>query len=313
MPLYDFVAVDFETANNDLSSACSIGLVAVKNLTVVDTKYSLIRPAEPYFAKKNIEIHGITARTVQDAPQFPAVWEQVQRYFHGDLIVAHNAHFDMSVLKRCLLEYELDIPQFEYLCSIQISNHSCRGKKVGGSLTERANHFGIPTAGHHHALSDAEMCANLVIQSVKSVGENTFRSFCGRRRGLRAKSFAALKPQMSFGRLYHRFESIAYAELAATVESFDRSHPLYGKNLVFTGALDSMSRRAAAQKAVNCGATVKSGVSKKTDIVILGIQDKTLVGPEGTSRKERRAYELIGQGFNIKILREKEFLRLLKR
>ena len=99
--------------------------------------------------------------------------------------------------------------------------------------------------------------------------------------------------------------------MAATVETFEESHPFYGKNVVFTGDLQGMDRRTAMQNVVNLGGIVKSNVSRKTDIVVVGIQDKALVGSGGISRKEKRAYELIKQGYAIEIVREKEFLRLL--
>ena len=40
----DFVAIDFETANNEPSSVCSVGIVIVKDRQVVDSFYSLIQP-----------------------------------------------------------------------------------------------------------------------------------------------------------------------------------------------------------------------------------------------------------------------------
>lgn len=64
------------------------------------------------------------------------------------------------------------------------------------------------------------------------------------------------------------------------------------------------------QKVVNPGGIVKSNVPRKTDIVVGG-QDRSLVGPEGISLKEKRAYELIKQGYTIEIIKEKEFFGLL--
>lgn len=306
---YDFIAVDFETANDNLNSACSMGLVAVKNLKIVGGEHFLIRPANLHFAKKNIAIHGITPQTVRGAPLFPEVWAQAKRYFNNSIIVAHNAYFDMSVLKRCLIESELQMPQFNYLCSIQISNRACAGQRVGASLPERARYFGISTEGHHNAFSDARMCANLVIKTVKSLSEKTFQDFCKTHGDLSIKEFTALKPQKYFQR--RRFENIATSEIVATAENFDERHPLYNKTIVFTGELQKMDRRTAMQKAVNRGGFVKNYVSRKTDIVVRGIQDQALVGPEGTSGKERKAAELIEKGYEIEIIAEKEFLELL--
>ena len=40
----DFAAIDFETANGQRSSVCSVGVVVVRDGKVRDTVYSLIRP-----------------------------------------------------------------------------------------------------------------------------------------------------------------------------------------------------------------------------------------------------------------------------
>ncbi len=307
---HDFVAVDFEIANDSLASACSVGIVAVKNLKIVKTEYHLIRPVNPYFAEKNIKIHGITPDSVKDAPLFPDIWKEIQHYFQENLAVAHNAHFDMSVLKLCLMEHRLKIPRFHYLCSIPISTRVCGGQGIGTSLKERAGYFGISMEGHHNALSDARICASIVIGTIKQGQWNSFRSFCQEEPGLPIKDFTDLSPRKRFGKPY-RFQRIAISEITATVESFNEAHHFYGKNVVFTGKLKNIDRRTAMQEIVNLGGKVKSSVSKKTEIIILGLQDKTLVGAEGISLKERRAYELIEQGFDIEIIREERFLKLL--
>ena len=66
------------------------------------------------------------------------------------------------------------------------------------------------------------------------------------------------------------------------------------------------------QHVVNLGGFIKSGVSSKTHYVIVGQQDKTLVGEKGLSTKEVKTYSLIEQGYEIKILNEQEFTYMLK-
>ncbi len=312
MSHYDFVAIDFETANDSLTSACSMGLVAVQNSNIVKTEYFLIRPTSPCFAEKNIKIHGITPDSVKNAPLFPEVWEKVQHYFRNNVAIAHNAHFDMSVLKRCLIEHDLEIPQFYYLCSISISALVCKGQGVGNSLKERAEFFRIPMVRHHNALSDARTCANIVIMSIKQKGWEDFHSFFLKNGTIPIKKFASLIPAEEFGKPYPRYPNVSISEIAATVESFDENHYLYDKKVVFTGKLQSMDRRTAMYKVVNLGGILKSSVSRKTDIVVLGTQDKALVGPSGTSGKERKARELIENGYDIEIIGEEEFLRLIR-
>ena len=45
----DFAAIDFETANNERSSVCSVGIVIVRNGEIVDKFYSLIKPEPEYY------------------------------------------------------------------------------------------------------------------------------------------------------------------------------------------------------------------------------------------------------------------------
>ena len=105
--LRDFTAIDFETANRYPTSACSIGIVVVQDGEITEEFSHLIKPEPYYFNKKFIEIHGITPVMVKDAPSFYDLWGVIGRYFDTEALVAHNAGFDMSVLKACLERADL--------------------------------------------------------------------------------------------------------------------------------------------------------------------------------------------------------------
>ena len=91
----------------------------------------------------------------------------------------------------------------------------------------------------------------------------------------------------------------------------DPANPLFQKNVVFTGDL-SIPRGQAAAAAAQLGATVKSGVSKKTDFLIVGKQEAALVGADGHSTKELKALQLNEAGTaSIKILDEAAYLALI--
>lgn len=312
MMLFDFIAIDFETANANYSSACSLGLVAVKEKNIVETKYFLIQPPDLDFDERNINIHGITPEKVKDSPLFPEVWNEIKDYFKDNVIVAHNAVFDMSVLKSCLLEYNLDIPDFNYLCSIPLSTRACRGEGVGQSLKDRANRFGVKLENHHNALADAVTCAKIVIECINLKKRKSFQSYCKTFTSLPIKNFSELKPQTRFKKASsNKFNRINISEIACTESKLEKSHVFYGKNIVFTGELVSLSRKEAMQKVVNFGGILKSGVSTKTDYLIVGIQDKSIVGEKGMSSKEVKAYELQAKGHNIKVLSEDDFIKCL--
>lgn len=309
-PMYDFITIDFETANHDMNSACSVGIVSVKDLEIVKKEYFLIKPPTNAFNSKNVAIHGITYDDVKDCDTFDLIWPKVSYYF-TEVIIAHNPQFDMSVLKNLLDYYNLSYDDFTYLDSTLISNPVCN---CGTGLSDRASFFGIDEGAHHNALDDAVTCANIVICSVKAFGCNSFIQFALKCEGLKAKDFSALKSNKTFVRKFSipDYSNVKLSNLTATTTEFNLSHPFYGKNIVLTGELSSFSRPDAAQKILDVGGVIKSSVSGKTDYLVVGIQDISLVGSDGLSSKEEKAYDLIKKGSGIKIIKEDEFVKLLK-
>ncbi|MDO8737654.1 NAD-dependent DNA ligase LigA [Candidatus Deferrimicrobium sp.] len=80
-------------------------------------------------------------------------------------------------------------------------------------------------------------------------------------------------------------------------ELSDTASPIAGKTVVFTGALESMSRSEAKARAERMGANVASSVSKKTDYVVTG---------PGAGSKEKEARKL-----GLTILSEREWSDLI--
>ena len=72
----DYIAIDFETANQFKNSACSVGLVRFINGKETDSCYSLIHPAKMYFIPEwTRDIHHISYEYVRDKPYFPEIWD----------------------------------------------------------------------------------------------------------------------------------------------------------------------------------------------------------------------------------------------
>ncbi len=312
----DFIAIDFETANNNYNSACALGLVMVENKEIVNSKYYLIQPPTLDFSPNNIEIHGIKPEDVENSPKFPEVWKEISKYFNNtNCIIAHNATFDMTVLKACLENYNLEIPKFNYVCSMVISGRGVR--KLGyyardyRKLDEICQLFNIEL-NHHHALSDAKACAEIVLKTLDITNRKSIDTFLSTYRSVKVRSFKDLKIKNTTFHKGKKFNNIRISEIKPESKNFDTTHPFYGKSIVFTGELKNISRRNAMQKVVNIGGIVKSSVSSKTDYLIVGKQDLTLVGSSGLSTKERKAYDFIDKGFNIKILSESDFINLIE-
>ena len=110
----DFAAIDFETANSERSSVCSVGVVIVRNNEIVDSFYSLINPEPNYYNYWCTKVHGLTSRDTDDAPVFPEVWKRIAPLVEGLPLVAHNSPFDESCLKAVFRVYQMDYPDYKF-------------------------------------------------------------------------------------------------------------------------------------------------------------------------------------------------------
>ena len=156
----EFVALDFETANASRNSACSIGMVTVKDGHIIDEYYQLIKPKFIYFNEENIAVHGITREMVVDKPDFEELWPDIFARLQHKQIVAHFAKFDINVLRSTLNTYYLPMPNIEYICSWILAKKAFP-QLERHSLDIVARHVGF-TFKHHHALEDARACAAIV-------------------------------------------------------------------------------------------------------------------------------------------------------
>lgn len=158
--MIDFCAIDFETATHEPSSACEMGICVVENGEIVKTETWLIKPPSfPYFHPRNIEVHGICAHDVCDAPTFDEIWHEAQDLMYGNLMIAHNAGFDARVLRSCLNHYGFFMPKLRYVCSISIAKKSWKNLPKYG-LRSLADLHNIQF-NHHRAGADAEVCAKI--------------------------------------------------------------------------------------------------------------------------------------------------------
>jgi DNA polymerase-3 subunit epsilon len=163
----DFVAIDFETANELATSACELGLAVVRNYNVVETRNWLIRPPELRFSPYNTKIHGISAGDVADVPRFDILWNEIQPYLEGELVIAHNADFDLaSVLKNLLYHYSLPYKDIKYVCSIKLAKKAFDGFYSYG-LKNVSKELGIKL-DHHRAESDAHACAIIASRAFRT-------------------------------------------------------------------------------------------------------------------------------------------------
>ena len=308
--MYDYIAIDFETATPEMNSACAVGIVAVKDLEICDYYYSLIQPPKNMYNDRNIAVHGITPDMTENAPTFSELWPEISHFFDVHTpVVAHNAGFDMAVFRSSL---DLDIPDFIYIDTMNIG--SCLFNKRL-SLVNCADLMGLDLHNfdHHDAQEDAGVCALIMKRGLESFDCLTIWEFLAKNPQFVSRHFSDVKNHTSshFRSIDRRsFDYTRPSDICCT-KPVDENSPLYGKTVVFTGQL-SIDRAQAMQLAVNAGACVKTAVSRKTNILVVGIQDRSIVGSDGMSNKEEYAYELNTSGkADISIITEQQFISLV--
>lgn len=313
----DFVAIDFETANSKRASVCAVGLVEVRGGRIVDEYYTLVNPHDDfdYFC---IAVHGITPDQVEDAPSFADIWPELRSRIEDRVLVAHNASFDMSVLRRSAEDHGLDMPHVRYMCSCLLARKIWPAMP-NHKLNTVARELGLGAFKHHDAIEDARTAAKILLRC-SDEGEaadcNALADRYGYRIGQILQSgehvtFSSASPKSGKKRTS---ESTAKAKASPAPNlAAERDNPLYDKRIVFSGRLSGITREEAQRRAASLGARCAESVEWKTDYVVVGRSDyaKYTAGSH-SSAKTRSADRLTAGGSPIRILSEDDFSILLR-
>ena len=264
-PSENFIAIDYETANSSYLSACALGVSVVIQGEVSETFATYVKPPKEFaeFDPFNVMIHGIKPADVKGAPTFDDIWERVESFTskYELPIACHYSGFDIRVTQALLKYYEKQFSDIRFYDTYTIAR-KLWPQLINHKLDTLAETFGIEL-NHHEASSDAEACAKIALKQMKELEKNSLSDVagnCGYKLGLLTMS--GLKTMSDF----KNYESQNSRSSNSKSSSKDVSpnmdvhvgSDLYGKNIVFTGALTSMERSQAIQRAVNNGAVVQS-------------------------------------------------------
>lgn len=304
----DFIVIDFETANERRNSACAIGIAIVRNGQVVDSFAKFIRPPEMRFSPWNTRIHGLTERDVANAPTFAEIWPEILPIVENQLVLAHNASFDVSVLRHTLHAAYIPIPRLTCLCTVKVS------KKVwpdfpSHSLGYLASSLGIQL-DHHDAQSDSLAVAALANHFMQRTGASSLYELMDAL-NVPPIQLSPLDNWMPTSPPVARKDSSQPPVKLPADQDFS-NQVLCGKAVVFTGALTMFSRKDAFLIVEQLGGFPSESVTKHTSYLVAGSQDIRMLS-EGTteSSKLRKARKLREDGFDIGILTESDFVELV--
>lgn len=290
----NFVTIDVETANNDVGSICQIGLAKYLNGKLIDTYCTLVSP-QSSFSRQNIEVHGITSSMVKGAPSMYDIYGQVLKFI-GENVVVSYTNFDQRALTQSLEQHNLPVPEIPWVDATVMVRRTCQRFAVKGyNLANVCKEWNY-SFDHHNALEDAKACGFITTTILR---ENSLSIYDW----LEGSEYSRIYQQQ------RRLNNKSYPTRSS--KAGDESGRYAGLNICFTGSL-SISRADIVEIAAKNGFNVKAGVSKKLDYLVVGAQDLMLLAGHEKSSKHRKVEELIQNGLDIKILAEKEFLRLIK-
>lgn len=284
MNTFDFTAIDFETMTPEMTSACAIGIVRVENNVIVQKFYSLIKPVPDTRTFNNSHVHGITPEMVEKAPTFGELWPVIKGYIENQIIVAHNATFDLNVLDKTADHYGIDFRVERCIDTMSITH---------AGLAESCAFGCIPLPDHHDALCDAAACAMILL---------TCRGITNFRNEKKKDGVSSNDRYDSEGK---HIEKSTLRPLSEN-EVENKNTPFFQKKVVLTGTLSSYPKREEIASILKqYGADINTSISKQTDIVIVGAG----AGPS----KMSKIHTINDSGGNIRVIEEPELLNIMEK
>lgn len=366
-----YIAFDVETPNYTNDRISAIGITVIENGSVTDDFYFLVNP-EVHFDAFNIRLTGITPEMVADQPAFPKLWEKIAPVMGSGLLIAHNAPFDMSVLARCLNDYEIEWQPFAYYACTCVMGRACYPKLQNHKLNTLCDYLNL-NLDHHNAGSDSHACAELLLDYVRhGLQPDRFlrRYDLAQRRTLRTPPKAklsetttqllalkdllgtitadnklsesevlslqtwmdanlALRGNFPFDKIFETVGSaledgiLENTELQAMLLLFEQitdpvantcscdCFDISGKTFCLTGEFESGDRSRVESILSRKGGIPVSGVTRKTDCVIVGSRGSEAWSSGNYGTKVKKALDLQAKGLPIQIVKEQDICNLL--
>lgn len=179
-PLREYVLIDTETTGFGASAQLvEIAALHVRNGDSVRRFETLARPsvAIPWQASR---VHGITDAMVRNAPREAAVVRSLLDFVGALPLVAHNASFDVTVLRGAFARAGIPTPGCVVWCSMKLSRRVVTDAPSYG-LDALARHLELPQRPTHRAMADVltthalvgAVLARASAANVRAIGPST--------------------------------------------------------------------------------------------------------------------------------------------
>jgi len=226
-------------------------------------------------------------------------------YIGNDVVVAHNAAFDIGVIRYACAVDNIEWPEMRFLCSLVLARRVLTLPSYRVQVITRT--CGFEMRDHHDPLADARAVAGVVASMAGKAGVTEIAELASAHR-------------MSIGRMtsgiYKGSVSVATGNSGLVRPDLnpdaDPDGYLYGRVVVFTGALMSMTRQIAWEECARVGATPEKSPTQRTNVLVVGDINPAVLRPgSNITVKARKAFELQDKGQDIEVMTEEDFVRCL--
>ncbi|MBO6046493.1 MAG: 3'-5' exoribonuclease [Erysipelotrichaceae bacterium] len=286
---------DIEVLNDDPASVCSIGIVVMEDLRIIEEYYTLIRPRNTKFDPYRFKVHHIKPQRLIHEKTFRQVWSDIAHYFENQIVVSHDIQTDMSHMRAAMKVSRLPYPSLKMSCT-NVLAHLFYPEREKYNLSDLCSDLQIELKQAHQALEDARACSDLLVRMMTEAG---FDSLARLHRHY----------HIAFGEMkVNYYRNIVAPDLVTHQQT--GVYPLSNVNVAFTGEfsishaqLDHLNERAHIH--------ASSEVNTHTNYLVVGSINYGKIRYGGNNKKVTKALNLIDQGQDLKIISEKQYVKLV--
>jgi DNA polymerase III epsilon subunit len=157
-----FVAFDLETTGLSAKNGrvVEIGAVRFRGNEVLGQQRWLVNPGMP-IPENAQRVHGITDAMVADAPAFPDAYREFLTFIGEDVLMAHNARFDMRFLAAEAERHGMPQPTAPVIDTLAVARARLPGLS-SYRLEDLVSTCQLPTGSFHRGLDDAAHLKSLL-------------------------------------------------------------------------------------------------------------------------------------------------------
>lgn len=300
-----YVVIDTETTGLDYSFCDIIEVCAMRYVDgkCTDIFSSLVKPREQFVLDPNTgdwiprfvdgfitELTGITNEMLAIAPEPTEIMPKLHTFIGDSVLLAHNAHFDINFLYDAMDQY----------CGIALRNDFIDTLRMARRV--------FPELEHHRLSDIAQACG--ITPDCSHRAEADCRAAAECYAVMRNRILAGYSED-EFARLFVYNYNDSLKSVSVTVENIDSTNPLYGKTVVFTGTLSSMTRKDAFQVVANLGGIPQDSMNEKTNYLVIGSGEFAKSVKEGKTNKMKKAEILMQKGAELSVVSESAFFDLI--